>query len=143
MAYQSVQILSSNEASVVLAPICYLILLGRAVPAFPGTTRSHPSPTVRFASTGNGELSRLFRGPNRVGVSGYEEALNVVPVEQSLRLSVVGTQWRTCVVPVLKSETFSAENLVTWSLSADQILTLLTQAIGSSFEAAGYGPFGG
>jgi len=120
------RILCSVEAAEVLALPCYLILYGYAKPYFPTSTRSHPSNVVVVLPDGIGAS-----GTVRPGIRPYD----VLPV------SVDGEQWKRCVVPVLRSDALTRDNLATWSLPSDEIITLVGRAIGSSFESGGYGPY--
>ena len=106
-----VRTLSSNEAASVLGLVCYKILTRRASVEFPLTTVTSPSPFVRVTGLGG------------------------------VLVDVSGTQWSGAVAPVLLSDQFSPLNLATWSLPEDQVVRLLSDAIGLSFESAGYGPY--
>lgn len=105
---------SAEQGSVILAPVCYRVLLGFSAPMFPGSTRNKPSTQVCVVSTGVG------------------------PYPPVLDVSVSGVQWQRCVVPVLRSDVFVRENLATWSLSESSIIDLLRSALEASFRAAGY-----
>lgn len=77
-------------------------------------------------------------GPNSSGtVAPGIRAADILPV------SVDGEQWHRCVVSVLKSDALSPDNLATWSLPSSEVITLVGRALGSSFEAGGYGPYDG
>lgn len=118
--------LCSIEAAERLALPCYLILSGYAKPFFPTTTRTHPSRVVVVLPDGAGSADAVPPGLRPASV---------------LPVSVEGEQWRRCVVPVLKSDALSPDNLATWSLPSEDVIVLVGRAIGSSFEAGGYGPY--
>jgi len=120
------RVLCSTEAAEVLALPCYLILSGYARPYFPTSTRTHPSRSVVVLPDGEGSSGNVPPGVR---------PCDVLPV------SVDGEQWRRCVVPVLRSDSLSRDNLATWSFPSSEVVTLVGRAIGSSFEEGGYGPY--